>query len=122
MDKETPNSVNSMQEPSVVLFIKSLNGLLEEEEFKYCFYDFKREKIKEKTQMYTIIEKCKHDNNYMKHFCDEINRQLLKYDITSIINIIYGKTYRYPNRIDIPIQIHNGYYYSFTIVCKKKAI
>lgn len=115
-------NVKGNEDPSVLYFVSRLNELLEEETFKYCFYDFKREEMKEKNKIYTIIENIKHDNNYMKHFCDEVNKQLLKYDMTSITNIICGKTYKYRDRIDIPIQIHNGYYYSFTVVCKKKSL
>ena len=116
------NNIKPNQDPSIFYFIARLNELLEQETFNYCFYDFKREEMKEKNKIYTMIENIKHDKNYMKYFCDEISKQLLKYDITSVTNIICGKTYKYPNRIDIPIQIHNGYYYSFTVVCKKKVL
>ena len=108
------------QDPSLIMFITTLNGLFEEETFDYCFYDFKREEMKEKNKLFTMIEDIKHYNNYMKHFCEEINKKLLKYHITSICNIICGQTYKHPKRTDIPIQINNGYYYSFTVVCKKK--
>lgn len=110
----------AVQDISVMLFISDLNALLEKETFNYCYYDFKREKIKDVNIMYNILVNSKNDDNYMKNFCNNVSKELLKYDITSICNIIYGKTYKYAGRTDIPIQINNGYYYSFTAVCKKK--
>lgn len=111
-----------LQDPSILGFIMDLNKMLETETFNNCYYDFGPEKMKEKNKMYTIIETIKNDNNYMKHFCDEINSELSEYSITNITNIICGKTYKHKNRIDMPIQISDGYYYRFTVICKKKSI
>ena len=108
------------KDSSVMLFISELNALLEQETFDYSYYEFKKQKIREINTMYNILVNSKNDNNYMKNFCNSISKELLKYDITSICNIICGKTYKYEGRIDIPIQINNGYYYSFTAVCKKR--
>lgn len=108
------------EDPSLMFFIGTLNDFFEKETFNHCFYDFQRQELKEKNKLFIILEKLRDDTNYMKHFCDEINKKLSKYDITSICNIMCGKTYKYPKRIDIPILISNGYYYSFTVVCKKK--
>ena len=107
-------------DPSILTFILRLKELLNAESYEYCFYDFERETMKEKNKMYTTIEQMKRDESIIKHFCDEINLKLLNYEITNICNIICGKTYKYKNRTDIPIQIVNGYYYSFTVICKKK--
>lgn len=118
------NNYHNMKnmDPSTMSFVFKLQNLLENETYDYCFYDFERENIKEKNKMYITMEQMKNNNNknIMKSFCDEINASLLNYDITHICNIIIGKTYKYKNRADIPIQIENGYYYSFTVVCKKK--
>jgi len=108
------------QELSVILFISELKILLEKETFNYGYYDFKRKEIKDINMMYNILVNCKNDDRYMKSFCEKVSKELLKHDITSICNIIYGKTYKYKNRIDIPIQLQNGYYYSFTAICKIK--
>ena len=58
----------------------------------------------------------------MKYFCEVINKKLVGYNITSITNIIYKKTYKHPHRKEGPILINNGYYYSFTVICKKKGL
>jgi hypothetical protein len=114
------NNKDVYQESSLLLFLATLNNFFEKETFAYCFYDFPREEMKEKNALFIMIERMKQDKKYIKNFCDEMNKKLEKYDITSVCNIICGKTYKYPKRIDIPIQINNGYYYSFTVVCKKK--
>lgn len=110
---------------SIDLFVSELNLLLEKETFDYCFYDFPRVEIREKNSLYEILEKIKFRDNYkgniMKYFCDEVNKHLLfNYKITNVSNIICSKTYKYKNRIDIPIQLNNGYCYSFTAICSKK--
>jgi len=107
---------------SIVSFVFKLRDLLENETYDYSFYDFDKEIVKDKNKMYITIEEMKNNKNIMKHFCDEINKHLLNYEITHISNIMIGKTYKYKNRVDIPIQIENGYYYSFTVVCKKKIL
>lgn len=109
---------------SIDFFISEVNSLLEQETFEYCFYDFPRVEICEKHNLYEVLEKIKFGDNakgtIMKHFCDEVNKHLLfDYRITTISNIICGKTYKYKNRTDIPIQMNNGYYYNFTVVCSK---
>lgn len=109
-----------LEDHSVRLFICDLNILLEKETFDYSYYDFKIQKIREINTLYNILVNSKNDNNYMKNFCNNISGDILKYNVSSICNIMYGKTYRYKNRMDIPIQINDGYYYSFTVVCKKK--
>jgi len=112
-----------IRDVSIDLFLSELNLFLEKETFDYCFYDFPRVNIREKDGLYEILEKIKcYDNtkgNIMKHLCDELNKHLLNYKITSISNIMVGKTYKYKNRIDVPIQINNGYYYGFTVICSK---
>lgn len=116
------NSNDPYQNSSVLLFIATLNNFFEEETFTHCFYDFPRQNMKDKNALFIMIERIKQDKKYMKHFCDEMNKKLINYEITSVCNILCGKTYKYPKRTDIPIQINNGYYYSFTVVCKKKAV
>jgi hypothetical protein len=108
-------------DPSIDYFIIKLNNLIKNETFDYCFYDIEREEMKEKNKFYNIIEQIKNNKKYMKPFCDEINTKLSDYEITHIGNIICGKTYKYKNRTTMPpIQISDGYYYSFTVICKKK--
>jgi hypothetical protein len=97
-----------------------LNNLFQLETFNYTFYDFERVEIKEKNKMYIALEKIKSNTSFLKSFCTEINRELLDYEVVNITNIICGKTYKYKNRIDLPIQIPDGFYYSFTVLCKKK--
>jgi len=113
----------SVGDSSIDLFISELNLLLEKETFEYSFYTFPRIEIREKNALYETLEKlkfCDTNGNKMKHFCDELNKHVLfNYKITSISNIILGKIYKYKNRIDVPIQINNGYYYSFTAICSK---
>ena len=102
-------------------FIFKLNELFKEETYDYSFYDFERVEIKEKDEMYNIIQEIKKSENYMKAFCSEINTNLLNYQITHISNITCGQTYKKIRR-DIPLQIVNGFYYSFTVICKKNNI
>ena len=104
---------------SDVLTIR-LNDLFKTESFDYTFYDFERVEIKEKDKLYIILEKIRNDKTFLKLFCNEMNRDLLDYEIVNITNIICGKTYKYKNRPNLPIQIHDGYYYNFTVICKKK--
>jgi hypothetical protein len=113
---------NEFKESSVEIFIARLNELFENETFDYSFYDFEREEMKEKNKIYSIIENIKHDNSVMKYFCDTINKQLVRYEITSITNIICGKTYKHPNRRHGAILMSNGYYYCFTVICKRKGL
>lgn len=113
---------DEFKETSVEIFIARLNELLENETFDYSFYDFEREEMKTKNKLYSTIENIKHDNSSMKYFCDVINKKLVRYDITSITNIICGKTYKHPNRRHGAILISNGYYYCFTVICKRKGL
>ena len=106
-------------DPSIYCFIVRLNELLSTETYNYSFYDFERVEIKEKHKLYNIIEEIRNNKNYMKSFCDEINRNLNNYEITHIENIRCGTSYKKSKR-DSLIQIPNGYYYRFTVICKKK--
>lgn len=111
---------NESNDPSITRFIEKLNGLLEEETFDYCFYDFTRQEMKNKNQLYNIIENIRQDHTTLKNFCDVINKQLIEYDIINISNIICGLTY--PKRKNQFTSISNGYYYCFTVICRRKGI
>jgi hypothetical protein len=113
------SSLFNMDLSSESLIIR-LNNLFQSETFNYTFYDFERVEIKEKNKLYLTLEKIKNNSTFLKLFCTEINHELLDYEIVNITNIICGKTYKYKNRTDLPIQIPNGFYYSFTVLCKKK--
>jgi hypothetical protein len=106
---------------STVSFILRLNELLKEETYDYSFYDFDRIEMKEKDKMYIKIEQIKKNTNYLRGFCDEINPKLIGFEITNIGNIICGKTYK-KSKDNVPLQMQTGYYYSFTVICKKKLI
>lgn len=106
---------------ATVSFILKLNEYLEEETYNYSFYEFDRVEIKEKNKLYIKLEGIKKNPSYLKGFCDEINSKLDGFEITNIANIICGKTYK-KSKENIPIQIETGYYYSFTVICKKKFI
>ena len=105
-------------DPTIHSFIVRLNELFSTETYNYSFYDFEKVEIKEKDKMYNIIEQIKNNKNYMKSFCDEINKNFSDYQITHIENISCGKTYK-KSKCNTPMQIPNGYYYSFTVICKK---
>lgn len=105
----------------LVSFIIKLNEFFKEETYDYSFYDFDRVEIKEKNNMYIKIEAIQKNPSYLKGFCDEINLKLDGFEITNIGNILCGKTYKKSNE-NIPIQIQTGYYYSFTVICKKKLL
>jgi len=77
--------------------------------------------MKKKDVMYLKIEKIKKNPNYLKAFCDEINPKLIDFEITNIGSIMCGETYK-KSRENIELQIQTGYYYSFTVICKKKTI
>lgn len=118
MDKNKNNSKS--EDPSITRFIEKLNGLLEEETFDYCFYDFEREEMTTKNQLYTTIQNIKQEHTTLKYFCDVINKQLIKYDIINISNIICGLTY--PKHKNQFTSISNGYYYCFTVICRRKGL
>jgi hypothetical protein len=105
-------------DPEINSFIFKLNELFKEETYNYSFYDFEKIEIKEKDKMFNIIKQIKNDENYMKNFCYEINQKLEHYEITHIGNITCGENYKKIK--DLPIPICNGYYYSFTVIYKKK--
>lgn len=112
-------------------FLSELNSLLEKETFIHCFYDFPRVEIREKNGLYELLEKIKNDENQikyhyyddnkyaMKHFCEEASKYLTNYHITSISNIACGKTYKKKNGSAVLMQVNTGYYYSFTVICRK---
>lgn len=118
MNDETPKQ-DVFRDPSVSIFISTLNQLLQEETFDYTFYDFPKKEMKVKNKMYTIIENFKNDNTSMKNFCEVVNKQLVKYDVSSITNILCGKTYKHPTRRN---GANDGYFYSFTVICKRKGL
>ena len=107
--------------PSIVGFILQLRERLKDETYNYSFYDFDRVEMKDKDEMYIKMEELKKNQNYIKSFCDEINTKLVNYEITNIVNISCGRIYK-KSKFDIIIQVPIGYYYSFTVVCRKKII
>jgi hypothetical protein len=106
--------------PYVKLVLK-LNELFKEETYDYSFYDFDRIEIKKIDSMYIKLEEIKKNTNALKTFCDEINTKLIDFEVTNIGNILCGKTYK-KSKDNIPIQMQTGYYYSFTVICKRKLL
>jgi len=106
-------------DPSIKSFIIRLNELLSAETYNYSFYDFERVEIKDNDKIYSIIQEIKNNKNSIKLFYDEINKNLSDYEITHIENIRCGTSYKKSKR-DSQIQLPNGYYYRFTVICKKK--
>ena len=106
-------------DPSIVGFILQLRERLNDETYSYSFYDFDRIELRERDKMYIKIEEFKRNPNSIKSFCDEINSKLLDYEITNIVSILCGRTYK-KSKANVPMQIPIGYHYSFTVVCRKK--
>jgi hypothetical protein len=126
-------SLIDVSDPSIYYLIQRLNGLFEEETLHYSFYDFERQVISDKTKLFILLEKinnqhltkkCNNNNTNIKtdftYLYSEINSKLNNYQIISIFNIKCGRDLKYKNRKDIPIQLYEGYYYSFTISYRKK--
>lgn len=126
-------NTNIFTDGSVDIFISELNYLLENETFRHCYYDFPRVEIRQKHTLYEILERIKnvethYDSKYkragdishvMKQFCEEINKKLTSYHVTRISNISCGKTYKTNNNSTCIMQLNDGYYYKFTVVCCK---
>ena len=106
-------------DPSIYCFITRLNELFSAETYNYSFYDFERLEIKDNDKIYSIIQDIKNNKNSIKLFCDEINKNFSDYEITNIENIRCGTSYKKSKR-DSLTQIPNGYYYRFTVICKKR--
>lgn len=127
-------SLIDASDPSIYYLIQRLNDLFEEETLQYSFYDFERQVISDKTKLFILLEKInnqdltkKYNNNSnvkpdFTYLYNEINSKLNNYQIISIFNIKCGRVLKYKNRKDIPIQLYDGYYYSFTISYRKKQI
>lgn len=107
-------------EQSIAYLISRLTDLLSEETYDYSFYDFERVEITRKNELYIKLEEIKKNSRSLTAFCDEINSKLIDYDIITIGNIVCGKIYK-KSKDNIPLQIEKGYYYSFTVICKKKS-
>jgi hypothetical protein len=114
---------------SIISFVTQLNAIFENETFKYSYYEFEKQILKDKNSLFCLLERinniykkktniiCKNELNCIYH---ELNANLKKYEVTEINNIQCGKILKYKNRKDIPIQLYEGYYYSFTVIYKKK--
>lgn len=125
-----------INDPSIFLFIQKLNKIFETETLNYSFYDFEKEIINDRTKLFILLEKINRLNNNMtttgiiihKHqielsnIYDTINSNLLNYKITNIFNIKCGRLLKYKTRTDLPIQLYDKYYYSFTVCYKKREI
>ena len=110
-------------DPSILFFVEDMKKIFEKETYKYSFYDYKTQEIKEKNKLYHLLEKINNNDkilvNDLKHIYDELNSYFTSHEITNISNIKCGKVLKYKNRTDLPIQLYNGYYYSFTVSYKK---
>jgi hypothetical protein len=123
-------SKHVLDDPSILCFIEKIKHIFENETYDYSFYDFEREEIKEKNKLYNLLEQINTINNTKKqdisrsgdlhYIYFELNNKLQKYEITKICNIKYGRRLKYKNKKDIPIQLYEGYYYSFTINYRKR--
>jgi len=115
---------------SIKYFIHELNKIFENEIYKYSFHDFERVKLNEKNKLFNLLERIQNINNKKTTTCankleleyiyKDLNSKLEKYEIINIGNIKCGRILKYKERSDIPIQLYEGYYYSFTLSYKKK--
>jgi hypothetical protein len=113
---------------------KGVKEIFEKETYDYSFYDFEKIVIKEKNKLYLLLErinainnknnknsKINNPTNELNPIYNEINKELDKYEVTNICNIQLGRLLKYKNNIsEIPIQLYQGYSYSFAINYKKK--
>jgi len=126
-------SLIDITDPSISCLITKLNDLFEEETLNYSFYDFEKQVISDKNKLFILLEKINNQSLIMKHnksnvksdytyIYNEINSRLNNYEIINIFNIKCGRVLKYKNRKDIPIQLYDGYYYSFTVSYRKKQL
>jgi hypothetical protein len=122
-----------INDSSILYLIGRLKENFEKETYDYSFYDFEKTPIKEKNKLYLLLERISainnknnknriinNSNNELYPIYNEINKELEKYEVTNICNIKLGRLLKYKNNAsEIPIQLYEGYYYSFTINCKK---
>jgi len=114
---------------SIKIFITELNQLFDKESYNYSFYDFEKVKINEKNKLFNLLERINNINNKetitsvnrteLEYIYKDLNANLEKYELTNICNIKCGRNLKYKDRKDIPIQLYEGYYYSFTINYKR---
>lgn len=115
---------------SIKYFICELNKIFENETYEYSYVDFEKVKIYEKNKLFNLLERINNINNKkvitisnrmeVEYIYKDLNSHLEQYEIINICNIKYGKNLKYKNRNDIPIQLYEGYYYSFTINYKRR--
>lgn len=125
---------------SIIYFIESLKQIFETETYDYSYYDFEKKEIYEKNKLYILLERINeiynksnkkyktnknrlinNTNNELNPIYYEINKHINSYEITSICNIQLGRILKYKKPIsNIPIQLYEGYSYSFTVNYRKK--
>ena len=123
-----------IKDSSILYFIEVLKEIFQTETYDYSFYDFEKNIIQEKNKLYLLLERINEihnrnskknniintKNNQLKQIFNEINKYIENYEVTNICNIQLGRLLKYKNPTSqIPIQIYDSYYYSFTINYKK---
>jgi hypothetical protein len=114
-------------DPSMISLLSRLNKIFETETYKYSYNDFEREMISDKNKLFLLLErinnihnKATRNKNELNHIYSEMNTKLENYVITEIFNIKCERALKYKNRNDLPIQLYEGYYYSFTVSYREK--